>query len=184
MTPEEAVEAWRDAHPHVAGWRTGNIYEGNVLREGGLWRDSEQAAIEAASSAGAECGPWSMDGRDLVCALDSGRRIVYRDARVEEIATQWGATKSALTYAHRSGRVSTYGGKLVENLTQAVCRDLLADALVRLERAGKRPVLHVHNEVVCEVFADSQSRCRARAGRHRGDRASDGRLGGWIACRR
>ena len=47
--------------------------------------------------------------------------------------------------------VRTYGGRLVENVVQAVARDLLAHALVSLERSGYRTVAHIHDEVVVEV---------------------------------
>ena len=50
-------------------------------------------------------------------------------------------------------RYRTYGGKIVENLIQALCRDLMARALVAAEDAGLTPVMHVHDEIVCEVDA-------------------------------
>lgn len=49
------------------------------------------------------------------------------------------------------GKQYTYGGKLAENITQALCRDLLAYALVNVDAAGWPIILHVHDEVVCEV---------------------------------
>ncbi len=49
------------------------------------------------------------------------------------------------------GREKLYGGLLTENAIQAMCRDLLFDALVRAEEAGLCPVLRVHDELVCEV---------------------------------
>ena len=44
-----------------------------------------------------------------------------------------------------------FGGKLTENLTSAVARDVLADILLRLDAAGYRVVMHIHDEVVVEV---------------------------------
>jgi len=49
------------------------------------------------------------------------------------------------------GKQYTYGGKLSENITQALCRDLLAVALVRVDAEGWPIILHIHDEVVCEV---------------------------------
>lgn len=53
-------------------------------------------------------------------------------------------------------KIYTYGGKLAENVTQALCRDMLAFALVGVERAGWPIVLHVHDEVVCDVPNEPQ----------------------------
>ena len=49
------------------------------------------------------------------------------------------------------GKVETYGGKLVENITQAIARDVLAQAMLRISEYGYNIVMHVHDEVVIEV---------------------------------
>lgn len=156
ITPEAAVEAWRAAHPAVAGWP--KLVNGRVVREGGLWRAMQDAAERAARGATTKLGSlvWERRGSDVVCILPSKRPLVYRNVRLELRRTPWGKDVWTFTYEHRGQRVSTYGGKLTENVTQAVCRDLLADALLRLERAGKRTVLHVHDEVVAEIDDPSE----------------------------
>jgi DNA polymerase len=99
---------------------------------------------------------YGMMGEHLLCKLPSGNCLVYPFAKVSIQETDWGARKSALTYKtqneknYQYGRTFTYGGKLAENVTQAVARDLLADALLRLDAAGFDIVLHVHDEVVAE----------------------------------
>lgn len=65
--------------------------------------------------------------------------IMYKS--YDSVTKQWGYT-------------ATYGGSLVENLCQAVSRDVLADAMLRLEARGYPVVLHCHDEVVCEVKDD------------------------------
>ena len=49
------------------------------------------------------------------------------------------------------GLISTWGGKLVENIVQAIARDCLALAMLRLDAAGYKIVMHVHDEIVCEM---------------------------------
>ena len=56
---------------------------------------------------------------------------------------------------HQWGKIRTFGGKLVENIVQAIARDCLADAMLRLNEMGHRLVMHVHDEVITEALEDS-----------------------------
>lgn len=60
-------------------------------------------------------------------------------------------------------RVSTYGGKLAENVTQAICRDILAGAILRLADAGDDIVLHIHDEIIAEGLYTEEDRARIQA---------------------
>lgn len=136
-----------------------------------MWRACEKAfRLAAENERGAErgfrAGRWryvahpAADGRggvDVWCVLPSGRPVVYANATAKRVTRRAknGNKFQAwdLRYQGRNWREHVYGGLLVENAIQALCRDLLADALVRCEAAGLEPVLHVHDEIVCEVDA-------------------------------
>lgn len=124
-----------------------------------FWYDLERAAVRAVK-AGKTTSVGGIKFRVqegfLMCKLPSGRCISYYLPEVSVKETQWG-TKAQLTYMGsdqqrgvRWGRISTYGGKLAENVTQAVSRDLLAHSMLNLDR--KYTVVgHVHDEVIMEV---------------------------------
>lgn len=59
------------------------------------------------------------------------------------------------TYTRKWGLVDTYGGKLAENVTQAASRDVLSSAMIRLSKLGFEIVMHVHDEVVAEIYEGS-----------------------------
>ena len=134
---DDVVQAWRKMHAPVVK----------------LWRDCEHAFAAACNGKRAAAGPWVYEphdsasgGVDVWCVLPGGRPIVYSDARAVRGQRGWD-----LSYQGHLFRDHVYGGLLVENAVQATCRDFLADALVRFERDGLDPVLHVHDEGVCQV---------------------------------
>lgn len=87
--------------------------------------------------------------RGFALELPSGRELYYRNAKVrdEDLHIVYEVCSKG------AGRqtVETYGGRLVENVTQAVARDLLSESLVRLEKEGWAVVAHVHDEVIVEA---------------------------------
>ena len=113
-----------------------------------------QAAVVLGEDYQVAHSQFRREGSDLVIRLPSGRRLRYRNARVEWRPTRWGRDKLALVFdSPRQPGESTYGGKLVENIVQAICRDLLVEAMLACEHAGLPVVLHVHDEIVAEVPA-------------------------------
>lgn len=125
-----------------------------------LWWDQERAAIKAAKSGQpVNCGKvtWFMHEKTLYCKLPSKRCLSYNFPSVKVVETPWGAEKEQLSYfsvnsvSKKWEQEPTYGGKLVENITQAVARDLMASAMLRVEAAGYPVVLTVHDELVAEV---------------------------------
>ena len=63
-------------------------------------------------------------------------------------------TKGINQETKKWGNIPTYGGKLTENIVQAIARDCLAESLIRLEVAGFRTVMHVHDEVILDVLEE------------------------------
>lgn len=131
-----------------------------------LWYDQETAAGEATYSKdneAFECFPvkWWKEDRFLYCGLPSGRKLAYPDAAIKPITTSWGARKNAITYmgvnpkTRQWHRQSVYGGLLVENIVQAISRDVMAEAMLRLEETNiYKPILTVHDEVIAEAHKD------------------------------
>jgi DNA polymerase len=131
MNVRGVIDAWRAAHPLIVS----------------LWHTCERAFRRALAHPGrVRAGPWtyqrSDDGKAVACLLPSGRPIVYHDVEIEG--------RQIKSLGPR-GQAYLYGGLLVENAVQGLCRDLLADAIVKAEQAGMRPVLSVHDEIVCEI---------------------------------
>jgi len=136
------------------GWRNANSATVD------FWGALETAAMDAVRFYGekTQAGPitFRASGSFLWCLLPSGRTLCFPYPSIEDREMPWGGTRLGLRYMGINQRtntwepIDTYGGKLAENVTQAVARDLLAEALVRVTDAGFRPVLHVHDEILCE----------------------------------
>lgn len=142
------VQLWRRANPHIVQ----------------LWYAVEAAAKEAVERGRSVplrdgslvlAREWDpRHGLDfLTIRLPSGRKLYYAQPHMG--VNRFGSP--SLCYLGQSQttkkwqEVETYGGKLVENITQAVARDCLADAIERLERAGFPVVFHIHDEVVIDA---------------------------------
>ena len=143
----------------VAAYRT--TY-GSVVRG---WYAQENAAISVCTTKkDTSCGRvvWKTDSRgSLLCQLPSGRCLTYPKAFLEYKDTPWGERKLALHYYAVDSKTkrwqpeATYGGKIIENITQAVARDILAAAMLRSETRGFPVAFSVHDEIVCDVHGRS-----------------------------
>ena len=130
------VDQWRGANPRIVN----------------LWAEMD-AAFWVGDRAVGDRVYVERDGDDRLLVLPSGRAITYHGVKRQWKENRWGNTSPQLSFKDpkRSPyRMDTYGGRLVENITQAVARDVLTDALVRLDAAGYKPVGHVHDEILVE----------------------------------
>jgi DNA polymerase len=88
----------------------------------------------------------------LFITLPSGRKLSYIKPRIEiNKFGREGITYEGIGESKRWSRIDTYGPKLVENIVQATARDLLAEAMVSVAKAGYEIVMHVHDEIIMEV---------------------------------
>jgi len=130
-----------------------------------FWYACNTAAIKAIENPGTAFNvgvlSFKKKGRHLLMRLPSGRCVYYRDAYTKVVTktnkktgkkyTQntvhyWGVNPNTGHW----GKMMTYGGKIAENATQAIARDLQAEALVKTETEGLHPVLHVHDEIAAD----------------------------------
>jgi DNA polymerase bacteriophage-type len=146
---ERFKREWRTAHPKIVEF----------------WRAIDQATRKAVMQPyrEIECGRISIlcEFPYLFITLPSGRRLSYpfpstiarkhNGNRQIVISFKDSAAGQFKDCRHGQG---AWPGLWTENVVQATARDLLAEALIRLERAGYPTVLHVHDEIVCEVAED------------------------------
>lgn len=135
----EIIDSWREANPKIVQY----------------WWDVEEAAMTAyKTKKRSEVGKiaFAFWSGILWMVLPSGRRLAYLKPRKQP--NRFG--RMSLTYAgvgqnHKWSRQETYSGRLVENATQAIARDILAEAMARMEDYGLNIVGHVHDEVIIEA---------------------------------
>lgn len=133
------IDNWRSANHHIVKF----------------WWDVDRAAVKAVK----ERGKISTHGiiftyksGMLFVTLLSGRNLVYAKPRIAlNKFGREGLTYEGIGTARKWERIETYGPKIVENIVQAVSRDLLAEAMLRLDKAGYKIAAHVHDEVICEA---------------------------------
>lgn len=167
VTAEYCVELYRSTYPRIAGNKYSGHIQGRAYRKGGVWGELNDAAFSVVDGRqnrvlAGKC-LWFKEGCALVCQLPSGRQLRYNNARIEDRIPGYALTlpdagsrlKPTLIYdSPRGGEAYLYSGKIAENCVQAICRDLLAWSMLRVERAGVPVVAHVHDEIVLEVPTD------------------------------
>lgn len=137
------VDAWRAANPHVVQY----------------WRDVETAAIKAITTRSTitlSNIAFTAIKKGLFIKLPSGRCLAYVKPGLgtnrfgNTSITYWGQGVN-----RKWAQLETYGGKLVENIVQATARNLLAEAITRIEKAGHKVATHIHDEVIVDKPKDS-----------------------------
>lgn len=147
----ELVQLWRRANPKIVQ----------------LWSTVEAAAMEAVRNGRKstlqggrlEIGRTANGELDFMyIRLPNGRKLYYPEARIGQ--NRFGRTSICYMGQNQTTkkweRIETYGGKLVENITQATARDCLAEAIDRLEENGFPVVFHIHDEIVVDAPPEKQ----------------------------
>lgn len=140
---EEIVSRWRGANRHIVQ----------------MWADFDSAAKKAMQYPNQTIRhkanvSFRYDGQCLILTLPSGRSLIYWQAQLAQ--NRFG--KESIRYRGVDGVtkqwlwIDTYGGKLTENIVQAVARDILLNSLIELQKEEFDVVMHVHDEVVCEFW--------------------------------
>lgn len=144
---KDIVDKWRNTNPKIRNlWYNFNDAAIRVIQNGGSLRvRCCTFARECDCIRGTTC---------MTVSLPSGRKLYYVEPSVGE--NRWGGpsiTYMGVNDKNKWGRIETYGGKLVENVVQAIARDCLAQAIEHLEAAGLPVVFHIHDEVVIDTAA-------------------------------
>jgi DNA polymerase len=167
LTKEEAIKnvyGWRNANHHIRSlWYEVDDLIRTVLSrhidDRWIWTSARKVAFRMATDerlAGA-----------LLMRLPSGRKIVYRNASIDEIINDVDGCSDVeavirydgLDWTKKWTRIRSWGGKFVENMTQAVARDLLAGAVLQLDNDDNDLLTTIHDEIIAEPL---QARADAR----------------------
>lgn len=146
------VRKWRMANPSIVD----------------MWHEIEACAHEAVRYQREVIGTprnlvFNCDGEFLTIQLPSGRKLFYNKPHFR-MKTTGRSTSKTLCYMGMNQEtkkwceVDTYGGKLTENIVQAIARDLLAFAMLNLAKAGYKITMHVHDEAIAEIPFDGHER--------------------------
>lgn len=142
------VKKWRNKNPKIVQF----------------WNDVEEAAIRTIKTGKTTKIPFlefERDSKTLTIKLPSGKKLFYYSPGTG--VNRFG--KESITYRgvdqmkKRWWKIESYGGKMVENIVQAVSRDLLAQSMIDLDAKGYDIVMHVHDEVICEVPENKSEQC-------------------------
>lgn len=137
----------KDMNEIVSAWRKANR---NIVK---LWKDVEDRCREAIENQShTTIGRYGVGfigyQGNLMIHLPSKRSLIFQQARVENGKISYMGMNQM---SRKWEKTDTYGGKLVENIVQAIARDCLALTMQRLQDAGYNIVMHIHDEVVVEV---------------------------------
>lgn len=141
------VRKWRSANPAIVD----------------MWKEIDEASKEAVRyqrPVSCTCRNIIFDCNDefMTIQLPSGRKLFYygpkfKDKKIGRSAmpTRVLCYQGVVQETKQWGEIDTYGGKLTENIVQAISRDLLGNSMLNLEANDYHPVCHIHDEVLCEV---------------------------------
>lgn len=140
---QSIVDSWREANPNIVS----------------LWWDIDSLVKRVVKTRTKEKYKnlvISYEKGILFIQLPSKRRLAYPKAKIG--MNRFGGESivyEGIVVGNKWDKIESYGGKFVENIVQAIARDILAEAMMRLEKKGFNIVMHIHDEVVIE--SDSSS---------------------------
>lgn len=137
------VDSWRQSNPAIVK----------------LWWDVHRCVIKAVKDKQPQtykCLTFEYQSGMLFIGLPSGRRLAYAKPSVyRNDYDRYEIAYMGVDATKKWGKIDSYGPKFVENIIQAMSRDILAEAMARIEAAGYDIVMHVHDEAVIEAPRDA-----------------------------